>query len=316
MADDSSAALGMGGLQFTKAPGIRMAKEDLYLSPKAVRIRYEFANDGSSDVDTLVAFPLPDIDTMEFSNSPIGTVGNDPVNFVNFTAKSDGKPVPVKVEQRAFVGNRDVTDQVKAAGIPVNIVIGDGYEKLSKLPAAKKRALEKAALAEDGGSPDNEFPKWTVRTRFYWMQHFPAGRTVVLEHSYQPVTGQTFFGTYDLDPKSDSGRQWIKDSCMDAGTVATLRKMLARNNPNDVNGGMLNIYSTDFILKTANNWKGGIGTLHLTLDKLKPDNVISLCWDGPLKKTGPTTFESTLANLQPNRDIRMVVLENPPPQQP
>ena len=62
VADDSSAALGMGGLQFTKAANIRMAKEDLFISPNAVRIRYEFANDGSADVDSIVAFPLPDID--------------------------------------------------------------------------------------------------------------------------------------------------------------------------------------------------------------------------------------------------------------
>ena len=81
VADDSSAALGMGGLQFTKAANIRMATEDLFISPNAVRIRYEFANDGSADVDSIVAFPLPDIDTYEFYESPIGTVGNEPRGY-------------------------------------------------------------------------------------------------------------------------------------------------------------------------------------------------------------------------------------------
>ncbi|MBS0274293.1 MAG: DUF4424 family protein [Proteobacteria bacterium] len=97
-ADDSSAALGMGGLQFTRAAEIRMAKEDLFISPKAVRIRYEFANDGAKDVDSIVAFPLPDIDTWEFYEEPIGTVGNDPVNFVGFTVMAGGKHIPVQVE--------------------------------------------------------------------------------------------------------------------------------------------------------------------------------------------------------------------------
>ena len=57
----------------------------------------------------------------------------------------------------------------------------------------------------------------------------------------------------------------------------------------------------------------GIGELHLTIDKLKPSNILSLCWNGDLKKTGPTTFESVLRNVRPARDIQMVVLENPQP---
>ena len=65
IADDSSATLGAGGLELTKAADIRMAAEDLYLSPNAVKLRYEFTNDGPKDVDTVVAFPLPDIDTSE-----------------------------------------------------------------------------------------------------------------------------------------------------------------------------------------------------------------------------------------------------------
>ena len=75
---------------------------------------------------------------------------------------------------------------------------------------------------------------------------------------------------------------------------------------------MLNGYETDFVLKTARNWKGPIGRFHLTIDKLKPDNLISLCWDGDLKKTGPTTFESTRENFAPAGDIKLLVLETPP----
>ncbi len=308
MADDSSASLAMGGLQFTKAPDIRMAREDLFLSPKAVRIRYEFTNDGARDVDTLVAFPLPDIDLWEFYEEAIGTVGSDPVNFVNFKAVADGKSVPVTVEQRAFLGNRDVTAIVKSVGLPVNVLLAGNIAVIDKLAPEKKKILEKAGLAE-ADAPEQEHPKWTVRTKFYWTQHFPAGKTVVLEHSYMPVTGQTFFVQEDLKPNyTEGGHNWQKDYCMDAGTLSAIRARMADRKPSQ-DSGMVNIYSTGFILKTANNWKGGIGTLHLTIDKLKPSNVMSLCWDGDLKKTGPTTFESTLTNVQPKRDIAFVVLE-------
>ena len=309
-ADDSSAALGMGGLQFTKAANIRMAKEDLFLSPKAVHIRYEFANDGTKDVDSIVAFPLPDIDTWEFYEEPIGTVGNDPVNFVGFTAAADGKRVPVQVEQRAFLKGRDVTAAIQAAGLPVNILLAGNAQKLDKLDAGKKKALEKAGLVENEGE-GQEHPRWTVRTKFYWTQRFPAGKTVVIQHSYTPVTGQTFFTDYDLRPKQypDGGRRWQRDYCMDRSTLATIAQRLKQAGKPD-QSGMMNIYSTDFILKTANNWKGGIGELHLTIDKLKPDNVLSLCWSGDLKKTGPTRFESVLRHVRPRRDIKMVVLES------
>jgi hypothetical protein len=311
IADDSSAMLAAGGIQFTKAPDIRMARENLYLSSKQVRIRYEFVNDSGRDIDTLVAFPTPDIDQWNFYEEPIGTVGNDPVNFMNFKVVADGHDVPVQVEQRAFVDNRDVTDIVKSVGLPIDVLVGGGIAKIDHLPAEKKKILEKAGIAE-ADAPDQEHPKWLVRTKFYWTQHFPAGKTVVVEHNYVPVTGQTFFSTEDLKPGKPAeggGNSWRTDYCMDAGTLSAIRKRLTASRPAGQDAGLLNIYSTGFILKTANNWKGGIGTLHLTVDKLKPTNIMSMCWAGDLKKTGATTFESTLANVQPKSDIKFVVLE-------
>ena len=63
------------------------------------------------------------------------------------------------------------------------------------------------------------------------------------------------------------------------------------------------------MLKTANNWKGPIGKFHLTVDKMRPANVLSMCWGNDLKKTGATTFESTRENFAPARDIKILVLQ-------
>ncbi len=46
----------------------------------------------------------------------------------------------------------------------------------------------------------------------------------------------------------------------------------------------------------------------MTLDKLNAANVLTLCWPGALSKTGPTTFDSTLTNFAPKRDIDMLVV--------
>ena len=309
LADDSSAALGAGGLELTKSADIRMAMEDLRISPDDVRIRYEFVNDGPKDIDTIVAFPLPDIDSWNFYEEPIGKTTDDPVNFVGFKATADGKPIAVKVEQRAFLGDRDVTALVTAAGAPVNVILAHNYEKLDKLPDAKKKMLERAGLAERD-APDQEHPKWTVRTRFYWTQHFPAHKTVVITHSYKPVTGQAFFSKYEVAAKPGSSDDaWKKPYCMDDKTIAAAGKMIEARTAKDQNDGLLNAFSVDFILKTANNWKGGIGRFHLTIDKRKPESILSLCWDGDLRRTGATTFESTRENFRPAADLKFVVLE-------
>jgi hypothetical protein len=309
-ADDSSAALGAGGIVFTKNTPVRMAAEDLVVSPQAVRIRFEFQNPTAKDVDTIVAFPLPDIDTSEFWGSAIGTVTDDPKNFVGFKVVVDGKPVPVTVEQRAFVKNKDVTAAVLAAGAPINPVTDEGYDKLSKLPRDKQKALIAAGAAE--GDTDEFVPQWTVRTRFWWTQKFPAKKTVVIEHAYQPVTGQFFFSTQYQKRTDKIGDA---DYCFDPAIWATLDARTARvKQPGAEDAGSyMNAYQTEYILKTAINWQGPIGRFHLTLDKLKADNVLSVCWDGELKKTGPTTFEFTQANYVPTRDIRMLVLETAAP---
>ncbi len=98
--------LGAGGIVLTKNADIRMAAEDLYLSPKAVKVHYVFANDSATDIDTVVAFPLPDIDNYEYSESPIGTTLDSTPNFVGFKLLIDGKPVAATAEVRAVQNGR------------------------------------------------------------------------------------------------------------------------------------------------------------------------------------------------------------------
>jgi hypothetical protein len=195
----------------------------------------------------------------------------------------------------------------------VNVIIKGGYQALLALSPAQRKVLTSADLA-DFDDNNNALPHWIVQTKFYWRQHFPAGKQVVLEHSYQPVTGQFFFGKYDLDKTTDDGRQFMKTYCLDEAAQATLGRMIAAKLKTDPQGGgYLNAFETDYVLKTGNNWKGPIGHFHLTLDKLRPDNVLTLCWDGTLRKTGLTTFEDRRENFAPPGDIRMLVLDAQPP---
>ena len=211
-----------------------------------------------------------------------------------------------------MLNGKDVTAQVLAAGLRVNVVIGGGYDKLEKLPKSVHDALIRAGLIEGAGGDDPVHAKWTTTTKFWWKQHFPAGKTVTIDHTYQPVTGQTFFTSYALSQKEERDG-YVKNYCLDAPTTAAAAARLAALKKKAGTDVLLNQYTTDFVILTANNWKGPIGRFHLTVDKLKPDNILSLCWAGDLKKTSATRFESTLTDFAPKRDIQILVLESPPP---
>jgi hypothetical protein len=302
-ADDGSAALAAGGIVFTKNTSVRMAREDLYMSPKLVRVRFEFANDTDKDVETVVAFPLPDIDNREYFLTEVGIPTENPENFVGFQAWVDGKRIDARIEQTAFIMNRDVTTIVRAAGLPLNVIVTDNsLKQFDEMPEAKRKQL-----IANGVLADNGVPLWTVRTKFYWNQRFPAHKTVVIGHSYQPVTGGTSNGESLIDDTAGHA-----DFCFNAATkaqVAVLAAAKRKAAKNDLGVDSVVSYDTAYILKTANSWNGSIERFHLTLDKLKPGNVLSLCWDGALKKTGPTTFEDIRRNFAPERDIHMVVFE-------
>ena len=311
IADDSSAQLGAGGLVLTHSDTIHMAAEELRISPRDVSARFRFVNEGKSDIDTIVAFPLPDIDTSRFSEEPLGRTTKDPLNFVGFEVTANGRPVPFQAEQRAYYKGRDVTDIIGRAGIPLNIVDPAFTKTLDGLPPARRKLLETADLIdEESGSYPH--PHWTVRTRFWWRQHFAAGKTVLLDEHYHPVTGQSLFGADELKTKGESGSYWSKNYCIDSGTHGAVASMLAHNHSTPQSGNYLTAYTTDYVLVTGNNWKGPIGHFHLVLDKLKPDNALSLCWDGALSQATPTTFETTRDNFAPKSDIRLIVLQKAP----
>jgi hypothetical protein len=87
---------------------------------------------------------------------------------------------------------------------------------------------------------------------------------------------------------------------------------MSRGRGAEEGSALLIAYSTSYILTTANNWKGPIGRFHITLDKLKPENVISLCWNAAvLRKTSPTRFESTVMNFRPKRHLNIAVFGGP-----
>ena len=93
-----------------------MRSEDLFISAEKVVVKYRFLNTARADKTIRVAFPMPDI---EFSESPMGRVSEDPQNLLDFVTTVDGRRVVAEVEQKALQGENDVTARLQALGIPL-----------------------------------------------------------------------------------------------------------------------------------------------------------------------------------------------------
>ena len=127
----------------------------------------------------------------------------------------------------------------------------------------------------------------------YWTQRFPAGKEVVVEHSYRPALWQSYAPMPPLPAL-------VKKFCIDGGTEKAMAA-IARSDEQK----LFYVSELNYILKTARNWSGPIGDFRLILDKGDPKSVISLCVDG-VKKTGPTRFEVHKTSYVPEADLAVL----------
>lgn len=321
VANDTMSQLGTGGLVFIQTDQVKMVSEDLYVSPEQVRVKYEFHNEGDTDADSLVAFPMPDI--TGDGDFMVAIPTEDPENIFGFETLVNGEPVDAKLHQYAFATNIDYTEYLQSLGIPLAPYGEATLAAINALDdAAKKQLLHRALVIpmeydQGNGMQTEYYPVWTLRSTYSWEAHFPAGETVTVEHSYKPSVGGTVAVTFLAPPYDDydPATEYKKRYCTDDRFVDTVRKTLP--NPDEPYGAPFTESWISYIWSTGANWSGPIGTFHLTIDKLLPQNLVSFCWDGEVTKTGPTTFEMEARDWWPpyNRELEVLILnrQNPDP---
>ncbi len=304
-ANDSMASLAAGGIRLTRTDAISMKSEDLYISARKVRVRYLFHHETPDPVTALMAFPMPLIPINNLDeNFGFPDRIADPVNLMNFRVWADGRPITPQRQVRALVNGLDKTAILKKYAIPPSNLGGDfeAFEKrLTSLPPAARAELERNKLASYWKDPDtgklSVTYHWDLEVIFHWSQPFPKGRDVTIAHEYTPITGAFFYGQPE--------EPWVhKTYCTNrAFRNAAARKLRAKGE-----NAMLMASTVHYILTTANNWAGSIGRFHLTLDKGKPQNLLSTCWDG-LRKTSPTRFEFTARNFSPKGELKVLIVQ-------
>src|SRR3977135_1378484 len=189
-ANDSAAELSIGGLQFVRTNDIAMQSEDLRISLDRVAVRYQFANTSGKPVTLTVAFPLPDIDLSEADN--VALPSTNPVNFVDFETKIDGVPAKFQIDQRAMVGDKDVTAQLDQFKLPL-LPIGSREIRVANLPEATRTKLADQGLLMPVRTDDKGHQQyavaWVAKTSALRQQTFPPERGVIVEHQYRPSVG-------------------------------------------------------------------------------------------------------------------------------
>ena len=311
-ANDSMAQMKTGGLEFVQNDDVVMAEEKLYVSPEKVTVDYRFHNNSTKDVESLVAFPMPDLESGVELNVAIDYDAGD--NFLGFTVNQDGKDIKPELQQQAFVHGVDLTDRLKALNIPLIPNSQASTTALEKLPADKLAELVTLGLArvdrwDDGnGMKDHPTSNWTLRSVYWWKTVYPAGKDVIVKHSYKTSVGGTVDLTYLDENGQPKGEQWddyLKRYCLDDDFLKAAMKLDKSQN---FDAGLYYFEQwLSYILMTGNNWFGPIEDFHLTVDKGKTDNIISFCGEG-IKKTGPTTFEMRAKDFVPAKDLDILMV--------
>jgi hypothetical protein len=309
-ANDSAAELSIGGLQFLRTNDIAMESEDLRISLDRITVRYQFANTSGKPITLTVAFPLPDIDLSEAEN--IAFPSSDPVNFVDFETRIDGVPAQFQIDQRAMVGDKDVSallDQFKLPRLPV----GSREIRVADLPETTRTRLADQGLlmpvrTDDKGRQQYDVA-WVVKTSAVRQQTFPPERKVIVEHQYRPSVGSSpdsvlrWILRYnkDLSPEVERYR---KEYCVSDAFLAQLDE---RAGNGVLNVPMIQERRINYVLKTGANWAGPIRSFKLTIDPGASDRLVSFC-PGRLKPTAPNALEFTAKDFTPEGDLKILIV--------
>ncbi|PIK74673.1 hypothetical protein CS379_01295 [Methylobacterium frigidaeris] len=300
-ANDSAASLDAGGLVLVRDPDIALASEDLRIGLDRIAVDYVFRNTAAAPKTLRIAFPLPAIDGAHLSTSALSLPYEDRANFVGFTVTVDGAPVTPQLEERAYLGTREVTGLLTRHGLPLNpLRRGDLEAALKRLKPATLQELEKAGLLSEP-SASTEY-LWRSEAKFHWEQTFPAGRELRVSHTYAPVKGNHILSGQEAATPAYRARY-----CLDDAGLAGIRRLIAASPEKEQD--TTRAAEVPYIVTTARNWAGRIGRFTLTVDKGSPTALVSFCRKG-VRKTGPTTFVWEAKDYVPDADLRILIVSN------
>lgn len=301
-ANDSTAVIGLGGLTLTHSAEIRLDQQELFISRERVRVNYVFTNTTVADIETLVAFPLPDFTHETDQRVP------DYVGALNFRTLVEGQPVRLELVQQARRGGQDISARLRALGLPFAAVHPAFSRAVNALPAATRSGLIREGLIEESGSDGRQRlwdAKWSVSTSVTRQQLFPAGRSIRVEHSYVPFAGGSVGGNLGAaQRRTPSFRTQQARYCMDDRFLAALdRRTVATSY-----GANYNEVWLQYMLTPGANWAGPIRDFRLVVDKGNPASLVSFCATG-VRRLDERRFEVRYSDFRPDRELDILIVD-------
>lgn len=274
-ANDSSFGDDNGTIRLLHQPDISMDKEALLLSEERVQVDYVFTNHSARALSVPIAFPMP---PMYFGMA-------DHSELTAFNLWVDGKPVTTT---RKLV-----------------VLLDDGSDISKAFAATGWSTDDIAAFAESGNVPTgrtplparwidrDQQPRFTLSEYFVWQQVFPARGSVQIRHAYAPSlsTGVPQSSAFLLE-------SYAKRTCIEPATKASMQRREGAHG--------LGWANLRYVLTTGKNWNGPIKDFQLTIRKQAASDILSLCFDGALKKIDPLTFQFRQADFVPMRDLELL----------
>jgi hypothetical protein len=308
-ANDTTAELTTGGLTYVQASDISMVEEALYISREEVLVDYIFRNNSDKDVESVIAFPMPDVVGGSQSDIALGDPESD--NFLGFSVVQDSRQTKPELQQRVIAIGVDRTEEFARRNIPVLPYSGKTFAALKALPAdVRADWIAKGIITVNSydagkGMQEEVTPNWTLRSVYWWKTRFPAGKPVSVSHRYKPSVGGTVAMTFiDQGKPGSTYKDYAERYCIDDAfmkTAAKLESAAGKSGPNYTEQWL------SYILTTGANWSGPISKFKLTIDKGKPQDYVSFCGSS-VKKVGPTTFEMNATDFTPEKDLHVLFL--------
>ncbi len=317
-ANDSTAELDTGGLDFIQNDNVEMRSEDLFVSTEQIRVTYHFFNKSDQPVTSLRR--LPDAGHHDPDQDPTTSRCRlmTQMNFLHFT--TTGK--------RAAGAGAGRAEGVRQGHRPHRDAAADGYSLGRRsfrppMTRARRAAKGQMAIARSisvspeaintyGTGPtarmtDHLEPRWTLKTVYFWQQTFPAQQELVIEHQYKPSVGSSAPGSLIGTSLASDDKGYTAKPTVSMQALSPRRQKLQQAGQKAARTKYVSEQRIDYILKTGANWAGPIADFTLTVDKGKPDNLLSFCGTG-VKKLSPTQFQVHYTNFTPKSDLGVLLL--------
>jgi hypothetical protein len=305
VANDSEAAIAIGGLVLKRNDAIVMESEDLFISPDEVRVVYVYRNRTAAALTLTIAFPLPAFDYGK--EDEVRAIDN-PEETLAFKTTVDGAPVSFKRDLRASFEGLDVTARLLALKLPLDRSDEVFRAAVAKLTPAERARLVADKLIDDSSRGANDrvlyAPRWSYQLSLVREQAFPPNRPVRVEHRYRPASGGSVAGSIELLARGDDKKlaaEYRKTYCTDAAFIKGVARKIEEKKVS-----FREIFLR-YVLKTGANWAGPIRDFRLVVDKGKAERFLSFCGTG-LKKISPTAFEMRRKNFTPTQDLDILIV--------